>query len=109
MLKVKDWDRGFGGDDSLGSVSIPADTLYNFGNEPKEFKLDPPSGRNEEAGFIKLSCSQISAAERDSRKKGFFKGFRAGECSAAPIQKYVSGLLTNAFNFVTCQEISLVM
>lgn len=76
-LKVKDWDRGFGGNDDLGSVDIPADIIYNFGPDVKEFKLDPPSGKNDEAGYVSIRCSVISAAERDSRKKGLFRAFRS--------------------------------
>ena len=72
QLKVKDWDRCFGGDDDLGTVNIPADTLYNFGDEVKEFKIDSPPGKSDDAGYISIRCTEISAEERDSRKKGFF-------------------------------------
>ena len=74
VFEIKDWDRGIGRDDDLGTVLVPADTLYNFGNIPREFQIDPPSGKSDAAGFIKIFCSEISAAERDERKKGgFFK------------------------------------
>ena len=72
QLKVKDWDRGIRGDDDLGTVNIPADTLYNFGEDTKEFKLDPPPGKSDHAGYISIRCTEIGAEERDSRKKGFF-------------------------------------
>ena len=84
VFKIKDWDRGLGGDDDLGTVHVPAETLYNFGTEEKEFPIDPPQGKSDAAGFLKLRCTQISAAERDERKKGgFFKRLRGvggGKC-----------------------------
>ena len=78
QLKVKDWDRGFGGNDELGTANIPADTLYNFGTETREFKMDPPSGKKDDAGYISLRVSEIDETERDSRKKGFFRNRKPG-------------------------------
>ena len=79
VFKVKDWDRGIRGNDDLGTVQVPADTLYNFGTGEKEFPIVPPSGKLDAAGFLTLRCSRISASERDARKKGgFFKKFRGG-------------------------------
>ena len=76
MFKIKDWDRGIGGDDDLGTVQVPADTLYNFGADPKEFKIDPPSRKSDAAGFLTLLVTQITPSERDERKKGgFFRRF----------------------------------
>lgn len=72
VFKIKDWDRGIGGNDEMGSVKIPAETLYNFGPEPREYPIDPPPGKSDAAGFLTLSCVQISAAQRDERKKGGF-------------------------------------
>ena len=76
QIKVMDWDRGLsrGGDDDLGTVYIYADALYNFGSEVKEFKLDHPSGKNKDAGYISVRCTQISPEERDSRKKSSLFG-----------------------------------
>ena len=72
IISVKDWDRGIGGNDEIGSVQIDPDTVYDFGEGSKEFVLDPPKGKSDAAGFVTLRCSQISAAERDERKRGGF-------------------------------------
>lgn len=71
-VAVKDWDRGIGGNDELGSVDIAPEILYEFGEEAREFKLNPPKGKSDNAGFVTLRCTQISSSERDARKKGGF-------------------------------------
>jgi Ca2+-dependent lipid-binding protein len=95
FLNVKDWDRGIGGDDDLGSVQIPPDVLYDFGSEAKEFQIEPPSGKSDAAGFITIRCNPISAAERDSRKKGgmFSKltGSQKGGITAREVSFHLSG------------------
>lgn len=70
-IKVKDWDRGVGGNDNLGSVQIGADDLYAC--TEKEYHLDSPPGKQEDAGFITIRTQAISEAERNALKKGLIK------------------------------------
>ena len=68
-FKVRDWDRGIGGDDDLGSAFVPADTLYNYFEDTKEFKIDPPKGKADEAGFITIRCRAATLGDRENLKK----------------------------------------
>jgi len=68
-IRVKDWDRGVGGNDNLGSVQISAEALYKC-DEEQEFHLDSPPGKNEDAGFISIKTTKISEKERGNRNKG---------------------------------------
>jgi len=68
FISVKDWDRGVGGNDHLGSVRISAEDLYAC--TEKEYHLDSPPGKNEDAGFITLRTEAITEEERETRKKG---------------------------------------
>lgn len=85
LFKIKDWDRGIGGNDDLGTVRVPAETLYNFGQETKEFPINPPTGKSDSAGFLTLRCSEITSMERDERKKGgFLKRLRSNQGKSWP-------------------------
>lgn len=66
---MKDWDRGFGGNDELGSVFVAADTLYNFGEKPRELKLSPPKGHGEDAGFLTIRCRPPTLGDKESYKQ----------------------------------------
>lgn len=76
-LEVKDWDRGFiGGNDRLGSATVPFSDLYSKVNGgPLEYALAPPQGReNEAAGFVTIKCRQATPDDVDVHKKGFLRG-----------------------------------
>jgi len=106
FVKVKDWDRGIGGDDDLGSLQIPADVLYDFGSEAKEFKIDPPSGKSDAAGFITIRCNPISAAERDARKKGGMFSRLTGITSTATTARDMDlSDLSLLIEIVSCQNL----
>ena len=68
LVEVMDWDRGFGNDDELGSVFVSAKSLYKC--KKKEYRLDPPPGKNENAGYVTIQTSEITESERDSVKNG---------------------------------------
>lgn len=71
QLKVKDHDPIFTKNEDLGTVDISADELYNFVSEDsKEFKIDPPSGKSDEAGYLTLKCTVLTESERDVHKGG---------------------------------------
>eukprot|EP00980_Cylindrotheca_fusiformis_P028587 scaffold22613_cov126-Cylindrotheca_fusiformis.AAC.7 len=67
-VKVKDWDRGVGGNDDLGSVQISAEALYEC--KEQEFHLDPPPGKNEDAGYVTIRTTEIDEGQRDKLKRG---------------------------------------
>ena len=68
-LKIKDWDR-VGKNDDLGSAFIPATTLYNVaGDETFEYKIDPPKGRSDEAGFITIRCRPATLGDKEDYKR----------------------------------------
>lgn len=67
-VRVKDWDRGIGGNDDLGSVQISAEDLYAC--TEKEYHLDSPPGKNEDAGYITIRTQAITPEEREKLKKG---------------------------------------
>lgn len=104
-IKAMDWDRGIGGDDDLGTVKIPADMWYNFGSEAREFKLDPPPGKSDTAGYVTIQCKEISTRERDSRKKGLFRALRPSKFPAANKlnrAKLLISILITPFQFLMC-------
>lgn len=69
LFKVIDYDGGIiSGDDELGSVQIPATTMYECQQE--EYHLDPPVGRNEDPGYVTIRITEISKEERDLHKRG---------------------------------------
>jgi hypothetical protein len=68
FIKVKDWDRGVGGNDDLGSLQITAESLYEC--QEQEYHLDSPPGKMEDAGYITIRTTEIGEDERDDLKKG---------------------------------------
>ncbi|CAJ1963811.1 unnamed protein product [Cylindrotheca closterium] len=68
LVRAVDWDRGFGGDDDLGWVQISPESLYQC--NVQEYRLNPPYGKNEDAGYVTIRTTAISAAERDEHAKG---------------------------------------
>lgn len=69
LIKVIDYDRGvISGDDELGSVQIPANSMYECQEE--EYHLDPPAGRNEDPGYVTIRITEISEKQRDLHGKG---------------------------------------
>lgn len=70
VFELKDWDRGFGGNDPLGSVKVSSSALYSVSMDPSgngilESPIDPPSDRQgEPAGFLTIkSRSKILAKQ----------------------------------------------
>jgi len=82
-IKVKDWDRGVGGNDNMGSVQISAEDLYAL--EEKEYHLDSPPGKLEDAGFITLKTSAITEEERDKLSKGILSMVKKGAPPLPPM------------------------
>lgn len=68
-FSVIDWDGGIiSADEELGSVQVSATTLYEC--QEAEYHLDPPSGRNEDAGYLRIRITEITEAQRDLHKSG---------------------------------------
>ena len=68
-FKVRDWDRGIGGDDELGSVFVPAEVLYNCFEDSQEFKINPPKGKADEAGYISIRCRPPHLGDKEDYRK----------------------------------------
>jgi hypothetical protein len=68
FIKVKDWDRGVGGNDDLGSLQITAESLYEC--QEQEYHLDSPPGKMEDAGYITIRTTEIDEDQRADLRKG---------------------------------------
>ena len=66
-IMVKDHSLGPTTNEELGSVQISAESLYEC--KEQEYHLESPSGRQEDAGFVKLRCMEISEKEKIEVKK----------------------------------------
>jgi len=67
-FKVKDWDR-IGSNDDLGAVIVPAPTLYCcLEKEEQEFKILPPKGHGEDAGFITIRWRRATLGDKEDWK-----------------------------------------
>ena len=100
-----DWDRGIGWDDDLGSVRISALELYNLeeGGTDKEYKLQPPPGKNEDAGYITIRSKEISSEERDSRMRNLFSNLKGKVGPQTPSLGYKSaGVSQKTFYILSC-------
>ena len=68
-FKIKDWDR-VGSNDDLGTVIVPAKTLYESWEGTKEMKILHPSGKEgQEAGYITLFVRDATDLDKQSLKK----------------------------------------
>lgn len=71
-FKIKDWNR-VGRDDDLGSAFVPAESIFDASDEILEFKIEPPKGHAEVAGFISIHCRPATLGDKDDYKKS--RGF----------------------------------
>ena len=79
ILDVVDWDRGMiGKHDPLGNAKVPAKDLYSNVDweQPKEYKLSPPKGKEDvtDAGYVKVRFRIASEDDIKKYKQGFLKG-----------------------------------
>ena len=72
-LQVKDWDRGLGGNNPLGEARVAPEDLYCISNgEPREYKIVPPTGReNEDAGYLTIRSRPATEEDLASRRVTF--------------------------------------
>jgi hypothetical protein len=63
---VKDFDQ-FGGNETLGLVSVPPKTLYLAQGERMEFKLQPVPGKtaDEVPGYLAIRCRRASTQDKN--------------------------------------------
>lgn len=66
LVEVSDYDRGMGKNDELGSVQISAQSLYKCKKE--EYHLDPPHGKNEDAGYVTIRVREMSTIDLTNYK-----------------------------------------
>eukprot|EP00546_Thalassionema_frauenfeldii_P020474 CAMPEP_0178902658 /NCGR_PEP_ID=MMETSP0786-20121207/4727_1 /TAXON_ID=186022 /ORGANISM="Thalassionema frauenfeldii, Strain CCMP 1798" /LENGTH=1315 /DNA_ID=CAMNT_0020573949 /DNA_START=59 /DNA_END=4006 /DNA_ORIENTATION=- len=108
QLKVKDHDPLFSKNEGLGTVDVSADELYNFISEDsKEFKIDPPSGKSDDAGYLTLKCTILTESERDAHKRGLLSrlGIQA-KSNSSSISSMPDGCdLTLLIEIVSCQNL----
>lgn len=72
---VKDFDQ-FGGDETLGLVSVPPRTLYLAKGERMEFKLQPVPGKTADdvPGYLAIRCRHASPQD-----KNFMEGLESAD------------------------------
>ena len=74
VFKVKDWDRGIGGDDDLGTYTMDADTLYKCEGGNMEVKLKAPKGIGEDAGYLTIRVRPATESDMAAKKSFFGMG-----------------------------------
>lgn len=68
LFHVKDWDR-FGSNDDLGTILVPAETLWKLDATTTpaaiEYPITAPKGVTQAVGFLTLNIRHATAADRE--------------------------------------------
>ena len=88
-LELKDWDRGFGGNDPLGHANVPAVDLYGVmkTEQPlsKEYSIIPPPGHEgKPAGFVTLGAKLVTSDNVPAKSSGGLLGRVAAKVAPKP-------------------------